>query len=111
MVELGEQVYWKVPGFSQHEFGDRWRPGTLLGKAERAKTSLQTPTECALPDPYNADLYSTVGTTLMEPRFLHMFFTWAVVQKHDPQDASRATRCAWRTLGCVQIWIRAHLGG
>ena len=39
-VELGEQVYWKVPDLTQQMFEDRWRPGTWLGKAERSDENL-----------------------------------------------------------------------
>ena len=40
LVELGEQVYWKVPGLTQHKFEDRRRPGTRLGKDERSDENL-----------------------------------------------------------------------
>ena len=68
-VELGEQVYWKVPGLTQQKFEDCWRPGAWLVKAWKSAegASWQTPTECTLPDPHNVDMCSNVkelvGTT------------------------------------------------
>ena len=96
----------------------------------RTKT-WQTPTECTWKDPYNVDLCSIVGarrrsknwlvplwemmpekTKLMEPRFTRRYITWALLQKHSPYLGMQVvSRMAWRTLGCVQIEVRAHLGG
>ena len=98
----------------------------------RTKTSSQTQTECTLPDPHNVDFFSTrwssqevnalVGTpwemmpkTTMskQPRSPHRYITRAMVQKHGPYLVCMqvVSRLAWRTLECVQIEVRAHLGG
>ena len=55
VVELGEQVCWKVPDLTQRGVRERQRPDGSARRRDRTNTSSQMPTECTY------DSCSTIG--------------------------------------------------
>ena len=118
VVELGEQVYWKVPGLTQKKVEEGWRRGTWLGNAERLDENMadgdgvhmersiqRRPGQHRWSSQKVKELVGSPRertpkkTKMMEPRFPRRYITWALLQKHGPHPGMQVvSRLAWRTL-------------
>ena len=117
MVELGEQVDRKVPGMMQHNCGGHLRPGTWLCKVERSDANLIADAEGVHLGtrrrsktwlaPCGKCCQEVDGAGFFSQAY-HVGFGAGTPSLPCVQVVSRF---AWRTLGCVQIEVRAHLEG
>ena len=108
VVELGEQVYWRVPGLTQQkslERGSRKRRGqNLFADADKAPLELA---EGLLLRGNDAKEVDVNGAEV--PSQIHSVCNCA--ETRAPSWMQVVSRLAWRTLECVQIEVRARLGG
>ena len=102
---VGEHVYWEVPGMTQHQFEDRWRPRAWRGRAERSWRSAhcQVHTTSAGPLERAEELGAPweimpKRKKMLDATFFGRYITWAIVQET-------------RSLPCMQVVPRYTPGG